>query len=273
MDNKNLQVLSYGGGWQTTGMLVLITQGKLPRPDRIIIADTGREKASTWRYLEQTAHPRMREIGLDIEIAPRSLAYVDIYAHNGDLLLPAFTAKGKLSAFCSTEWKARVVERYLHLSALGFTPDAIASMPHDEVKRQMKRRIDETWTNWIGFTYDERDRIKGHDGRWYPLVEMMLTKTDNRAILRAAGWPDPTSSACWMCANMSNEEWRGVRDNDPGDFAAACAIDDEIRENDLFNGGSGVWLHHSRVPLREANLEADDRKEPSRQCGLGMCFV
>jgi hypothetical protein len=266
-------ILNYGGGWQTTGILELIRQGKLPMPDRTIIADTGREKKTTWRYLESAARPRMAAIGLSIEIAPRNLAYVDIYGHNGDLLLPVYTKTGKMSAFCSTEWKARVVQRYLHLSALGFSPDAIAAMPHDEVKRQMRRPIDDTWTNWIGFTFDERERIKGHDGRWYPLVEMMITKEDNRALLQSAGWPNPSPSACWMCANMNNEEWRGVRENDPADFEEACLLDEEIRENDLFNGGSGVWLHHSRVPLREADLDASDRKEVARQCGLGMCFI
>lgn len=268
-----MQVLNYGGGWQTTALLVLICQGKLEKPDKIIIADTGREKSSTWRYLENEARPRMREIGLDIEIAPRSLAYVDLYGHNGDLLLPVYTAKGKLSAFCSSEWKAEVINRYLKLSTIGHSPDQIAAMPHDIVKREMKRRAAKDWTNWIGFAFDERNRVKDKTQKRFPLIELMLTKEDNRNIVRNSGWSLPTPSACWMCANMSNEEWRGVRDNDPADFEQACLIDEEIRENDIFNGGSGVWLHHSRVPLREADLEAEDRKEPSRQCGLGLCFI
>ena len=242
-----MNVLNYGGGWQTTGMLVLIEQGKLPRPDRIVIADTGREKKSTWRYLEATARPQMRAIGLDIEIAPRSLARVDLYSHKGDLLLPVYTKTGKLPAFCSNEWKQRVVSRYL-----GHPKGAV---------------------NWIGFTFDERTRIKDPTGRWFPLVEMMLTKTDIRQIIRDAGWPDPTSSACWMCANMGNAEWRDVRDSDPLDFEAACQLDEEIREQDIFNGGTGVWLHHSRIPLREADLDAEDRKGPARQCGLGLCMI
>src|ERR1051325_11218348 len=108
-----MNILNYGGGWQTTGILVLIAQGKLPRPDRIVIADTGREKQSTWDYLETTARPHMREIGLEIEIAPRSLAYVDIYSHQGTIFLPVYTATGKMTAFCSTEWKARVIDRYI----------------------------------------------------------------------------------------------------------------------------------------------------------------
>lgn len=240
-------ILNYGGGWQTTGLLVLIEQGTLPRPDRIVIADTGREKQSTWDYLESNARPRMAAIGLDIEIAPRSLAKVDIYGHNGDLLLPAYTKTGKLPAFCSNEWKQRVVARYL-----GHPKDAV---------------------HWIGFTYDERQRIKTTDGKIFPLVEMMLTKADIRQIIRAAGWPDPSSSACWMCANLDNAEWRAVRDNEPENFERACLLDEEIREQDLFSGGTGVWLHHSRVALRDADLEAADRKGPARQCGLGMCMI
>jgi hypothetical protein len=242
-----LQILNYGGGWQTTGMLVLIEQGKLPRPDRIIIADTGREKGSTWEYLERTARPRMQAIGLDIEVAPRALAKVDIYSHQGDLLLPAYTLTGKLPAFCSNEWKQRVVARYL-----GHPKDV---------------------RHWIGFTFDERKRIKDPTARWFPLVEMMLTKADIRAIVRAAGWPDPTSSACYMCANLDNAEWCEIRDNRPDEFELACVLDEEIREEDLFKGGTGVWLHHSRVPLREADLAVEDRKGPARQCGLGMCFI
>ena len=36
-------------------------------------------------------------LGLTVEIAPHSLATVDIYAKNDDLLLPAFTESGKLA--------------------------------------------------------------------------------------------------------------------------------------------------------------------------------
>lgn len=269
-----MDVLNYGGGWQTTGLLALIEQGKLPRPDVIAIANTGREKRSTWRYLENTARPRMQAIGLDIVIAPRSLAYVDIYAHNGDLLLPVWTKTGKMSAFCSNEWKQRVINRYLKLLALGYTHEQIEKLTTDEVQAAMQRKADEPeYNHWIGFTYDERDRIKSRENKSFPLVEMMLTKADIRTIIRAAGWPDPNSSACWMCANLDNAEWRWVRDNTPDDFERACQLDEEIRENDIFNGGTGVWLHHSRKPLRDADLEAEDRKGPARQCGLGLCMI
>src|SRR5205823_5953839 len=44
-------VLAYGGGTQTVGMCLLVGTGSLPRPDRIVMADTGREVRSTFAYL------------------------------------------------------------------------------------------------------------------------------------------------------------------------------------------------------------------------------
>lgn len=249
-------VMNYGGGRQTVAMLVLIQRGIIPKPDRIVIADTGRENPSTWDYRDEVAEPMAQSMGLTIEIAPRSLAYVDLYAHNGDLLLPVYTATGKMSAFCSTEWKVRVVRRFL------------------------KERGINTATAWIGYALDERDRYKptkeDTSGPWYrafPLLDLNLTKRDCIQVIKDAGLPLPPPSACWMCPNKPNEEWRYLRDNYPAAFAQACQLDDEVREEDIAQGHAGVWLHASRVPLRDADLDIDDRKEGGRQCGLGMCFV
>jgi hypothetical protein len=85
--------------------------------------------------------------------------------------------------------------------------------------------------------------------------------------------PAPPPSACWMCPNKPNEEWRYLRDNYPAAFDQACVLDEEVRAEDQAQGHAGVWLHHSRIPLRAADIDSDDRKEAGRQCGLGMCFV
>lgn len=244
-----IQVLNYGGGRQTVALCVLIDQGKIARPDRIIIADTSRENSSTWEYLDEVTRPMLARLGIQVEIAPRSLAYVDLYSHQGTLLMPVYTATGKLSAYCSAEWKARVVTRYLRTQAI---------TEH---------------INWIGFAFDERKRIKNTDGLRFPLVEAMLTKADCRQIITDARLPMPPPSACWCCPNKGNEEWRNLRDNYPDDFERACQLDEELREEDIANGSTGVWLHHSRVALRVADLDSQDVAEPSRQCGLGLCMV
>jgi len=241
-----MNILSYGGGRQTAALCELIRQGRYPRPDRIVIADTGREKQSTWDYLEEVMQPRLTAIGLPIEIAPRSLAYVDLYAHNGDLLVPVYTKTGKLPAFCSNEWKQRVVQRH----------------------------VKEPYTAWIGFAFDERKRVKSETNRVYPLIDLMLSKADCLRVLEDAGMPVPPPSSCWMCPNMRDAEWLQIQRDYPADFQRAIDLDVELRTEDIDSGGSGVWLHHSRKPLSEVVFDtSDDSRHAARQCALGMCFV
>ena len=98
------QILSYGGGWQTVAMIVLVLRGILPRPDHIVIADTSREKSSTWDYLEDMVQPALERAGLRVAIASHDLATVDLYSGNGDLLIPVYTETGKLPTFCSSDF-------------------------------------------------------------------------------------------------------------------------------------------------------------------------
>lgn len=246
-------VLNYGGGRQTVAICLLIAKGILPKPDRIVMADTGRENPTTFDYLDKYVQPLLGQHGLAVEIAPRSLARVDLHGNNGDLLLPVFTKTGKLPAFCSGEWKRDVVERYLRRQ--GITGG----------------------TNWLGFAFDERKRWsramgkeRHHHRVVCPLVEAMLTTADCLFIIKDYGWPEPHISSCWMCPHKKNKEWAYIKANHPELFAEACRMDAELREEDE---QGGVWLHHSRVPLAEADLSYDEPAETVRQCSLGTCFI
>ena len=241
------EILSYGGGTQTAAMCVLVAQGQLPRPNYVIAADTGREVPSTWEYADAYIRPLLAAVGLDLHIAPHTLATVDLYSGNGDVLLPGYTSTGKLPTYCSNEWKQRVVHRYAR-QVLGCGTDI---------------------TNWIGFSLDEMNRIKGDEGRRYPLIELMLTKADCEHVITAAGYPLPRKSRCWMCPHQHNAEWREVR-ADADLWRQAVELDTELREND---DRGGVYLHPQRVPLELADIDADDRREPNRQCAFGLCFV
>lgn len=249
-----MDVFNYGGGRQTIALAILIKRGVLPRPDRVVCADTGREARSTWDYLEAHVRPLLAPLGLAVEIAPHALATVDLYGLNGDLLIPAYTATGKLPTFCSVEWKQRVVQRHLRASGVGPAT---------------------TVASWIGYAWDERRRIRGNHGegcwrRTFPLVDLGLTKADCQVIIADEGLPLPPSSSCAMCPHRSNAEWRHVRDNLPDQWREALDLDEAIREDDARHA---VYLHQSRVPLRQADLDAQDRQEPNRQCSLGLCMV
>lgn len=244
-------ILSYGGGRQTVAICALILQDRLPRPDRIVMADTGRENPMTWNYLRDVTGPAMAAIGMAIEVSSCDLRTVDLYANNGDLLMPVFTNSGKLRPFCSAKWKAEAMDRYLR-----------------------KRYGINAGAKWIGFSADEKRRLKDDQtrGNWtfrYPLVELGITSDGCREIIESHGWPQPHRSSCWMCPNKNDDEWAYIRDHYPELWAEACEIDQECREND---DRGGVWLHRARVPLAEA-LDRDAKTESDPRCETGMCFV
>lgn len=244
------EILSYGGGMQTIAMCVLVAQGKLPNPDYVIAADTGREMPTTWQYAREYAAPLLASVGLDLHIASHDLATVDLYGKNGDLLMPVFTETGKLPTYCSNEWKQRVVQRY--------------------ARKWLK--IEGDMVNWIGFSLDERRRVKGEQGRRYPLLDLMLTREDCVRIVEGAGLPLPHKSRCFMCPHQTPDEWLEVYD-DPALWADAVAVDNEVREAD---DRGGVFLHESRKPLElltREDIAQMRQREPSRQCGLGLCYV
>jgi hypothetical protein len=262
-ESQFADVLSYGGGRQTVAICVLVAQGKLPRPERIVCADTGREAQSTWDYLDAQVAPLLSTVGLTVEIASHDLATVDLYSGNGDLLIPAYTKDGKLPTFCSTEWKRRPVRRWLRTN--GYGPAKPVSL-------------------WLGISVDEVGRAKPSPTSWithrYPLLmDVALNKRECVALVKAAGLPEPPRSSCWMCPHRADAEWLALS---PVDRVKANALDAEIRSRDITNGNGGIWLHKSRKPLAELS-DAELTKptevlplfgEPGQEeCESGYCFI
>lgn len=227
---------SYGGGVQTIAILVLIAQGRLPKPALAVMADTGRERSSTWRYLEQHALPLMTDLGIEFHRVSHDLAEVDLYSNKGEELMPLFTRTGKLRTWCSNEWKKRVVRR--HLRSLGYGPKNPA-------------------VEWLGISLDEIHRMKHSDVDWiqthWPLCfDVPLRRVECEKLIEDYGLPIPSKSACWMCPHLQDEQWMEMREQDPADFERAVALDEELRQA---NVQGGVWLHSSRIPLVDVEFK------------------
>ena len=252
---------SYGGGTQSIAIAVLVAQGKLPTPEVVAIVDTGREASETWEYTDQWVRPLLRTVGVEIHVVPHSLATVDLYGgtDNQTLLIPAFAKDGALTTFCSGKWKADPMGRFLR--SLGYGPSKPVR-------------------TWIGISVDEIGRAKPSRTDWqelyHPLIWDMRFRRDHcRELIEQAGLPTPPKSSCWMCPYRRNSQWRRLRDHYPADFEKACLLDEAIRAND---SRGGLWVHESRTPLREADLEDHDPPLSSlfgevAGCDSGMCWV
>ena len=242
-------VWSYGGGTQSAAIAVLILKGELPRPDMIVMADTSREVAETWQYLDNVVRPA----GFNIEIAHHLLSTVDLQGMNGDLLIPAFTRRngrvGKMPTFCSNEWKARVIQRYLRNSGVN------------------------DCDIWLGMSTDEMERMKASGLNWYhhvyPLIEMRPTSRHQCvSIVEGYGWPTPPKSRCWMCPNMSPRAWKGLKQKYPGDFMKAQMLENELREHD-----PDVYLHELGIPLNQAVEQSERQSDMFDGCDSGYCWT
>lgn len=264
IQNKPI-VWNYGGGKQSVALGVLIVAGKLPVPERAVIADTGREASSTWRYLNTYMQPLLDRVGLTVEIVPHSYALHDLYDPKGKPLMPMFTAngEGQLRTFCSGEWKRDAVLRWLREAERGYGPENPV-------------------IQWIGYSRDEIGRCKPSRRKWadvqWPLIMgygLTLSRADCVRIILEAGLPEPRKSRCKMCPFTTNQEWAEQKESDPSDHQYAIQIDRDIRSRDK---QGGLFLHRSGVPLEAADLTVPDAPEHplfgrGEGCDSSGCFT
>ncbi len=74
---------------------------------------------------------------------------------------------------------------------------------------------------------------------------------------------------------MNNEEWAEQKRDYPADHLYAIKLEHEVREQDK---RGGLFLHHSGVPLEEADLSVPDPPEhplfgTGETCSSGVCWT
>lgn len=256
-DSDRTQIFSSGGGVQSAAITALIVRGDIPKPDLAIIVDTEREKSTTWEYLNNVTMPALKAVGVEINRVKKSeYATWDLFFSGGQVAIPAFTTKGssvgKLSTYCSANWKTRVIQRWA-------------------TKQGVKKA-----QNWIGFSVDEINRaarqIKNKPGKWgvrFPLLEVGMNRIDCLSLVKEMDWPTPPRSSCWMCPNMHMREWREVQEGP--DWEKVVSFEEEIRIKD-----KDIWLTDQCVPISQADFSEQNESmwgDSGAECESGMCFV
>jgi hypothetical protein len=267
-DRKPLvQVFSSGGGTQSCAISALIIQGRLPKPDICVIADTGYENNRTWEYQDAIIVPALAKCGVEVFrvlasdwAAPWGNPAANRgFATSGQPMIPAYTDQSgmcvsKLSTYCSNAWKQEVVDRWLS-KACGVTRSQCVK--------------------WIGFSRDEVKRVfrmaKGEEYLKglirFPLIQdVPTTRQEAIKIVEDMGWPTPPRSRCWMCPNQNDHEWREIK-ADPDMWDNATRFEDEFRLRDPH-----AYCHKSGKPLREVDFREEDDLFAGK-CESGGCFL
>lgn len=257
VEGAKLRVLSLGAGVQSTTLALMAAHGEIgPMPDFAIFADTGDEGARTMETVDWLAggnvlpFPIVRVAGpgrLSDAVLERASSRAQSFQP-----VPFYTARGIGKRECTSHYKIEPINRELR-RRLGYRPRQRVPVGSVEV--------------WIGFSADEMVRITPAMEPWIvnraPLCEPverggagMLTRAGCIAWLKRHGYPVPPNSACVFCPFMADRDRRVQRDEDPSEFANACAIDAALRAP----GRRPEFVHPSRKPLAQVDLSTAEER-------------
>lgn len=255
-DKKHIHVLSYGGGTQSTALLIKALKGEVSGviPDYIIMSDTGNEPQYVDDQVARVNEYIKKEFNREIIITSGGNIYDDLLnaTETGERVagLPYHTiddsgSTGMGARHCTGDYKIAPVRKKVR-ELLGYAP---------------KKRVKEVVHMWKGISTDEIQRVKPIADKWieaeHPLVwELSMDRSACVAYVERELGFTPFSSACIICPFHSNSAWLEIKRNDPEGFQKAVELDGKLRSGKL-KFKSKVYLHKSRAPLGEVDIGED----------------
>ena len=249
--------LSFGAGVQTTALLVLIAEGKWPRPDAIVFADTGNEHEETYAYMADVSGPFARQHGLEIVVlgpdwrTGHYRADLETYCQEHRML------PGTWVRWCTDRYKVKPILRYL--------------------KRVMGATAESPVESWIGISMDEAKRsvpsTADYQIKRYPLIETGLSREDCEAVIRSAGLAVPPKSGCWFCPFQKQSRWHQLKREQPDLFVRALSMEGNARGRDGGKKYLPMFGSLERIAAQDSLPGFDEAIEAEAGCVTGACFV
>lgn len=268
-------VISYGGGVQSTAMIVLAAHGELHGGpyDAALMANVGddSEHPATLDYVRNIALPWAESIGFPVHILDRVKRDGSTETLYGRLVKPGSRslpipirmdngAPGTRS--CTHDFKIQVVGKWL---------------------RQHGASKDEPARVAIGISTDEIQRLhnkkaKPYEQPYYPLIEMGMSRMDCMNRIQAEGLPIPPKSACYFCPFHRPAAWAEMRRDQPELFGKAADLEDLLNSRRDELGKDHVYLTRFARPIRDAIAPAQDmlpifNSPDTDSCDDGYCWT
>ncbi|WP_018588573.1 hypothetical protein [Salinispora arenicola] len=264
--------LSLGAGVQSSTLLLLAAQGRIPRFDGAIFADTRWEPSTVYQHLNRLTGIADRA---GIEVVRVSTG--DIRADALDpahrfASMPLFTLgpngeRGMARRQCTSEYKIKPIKAEVR-RRLGYPHPA--RIPAG-VQAEMA----------IGISLDEigraRDSDVGYMRNVHPLLDLGWRRTDCLRYLHQQGLEDTPKSSCVGCPYHDDGLWLALREHSPQEWADAVAFDHSIRNGsaranaDRHPLRGQFFLHRARVPLDEVVLRPRPQPTDMPGCGPWTC--
>lgn len=257
--SERVRLFSFGGGVQSTTVLVLAAQGKVNFKN-FVFANTGddSENPATIEYMKTVAIPYAEANGLRVLIRQHNKQTLlqNLMGNNRTIAIPVYLPSGAPGTRkCTSEWKIRVVARAAkELGATRKNPGVVG----------------------IGISTDEWDRAKdsriSHIIHEFPLLQLKISRTECGNIIRAAGLPVPPKSSCWFCPYKKLSEWRTMAKENPEQFDLAAKLEAKLEAKRGTLGKDSVYLTRTLKPLKEAILPDEQLNLFDSDCS-GYCWT
>lgn len=265
-----MRVISYGGGVQSTALLILAAQGELGTVDAALFANVGEdsEHPATLAYVREVAKVRSAVPVIELQRTgrdglPRTLWRELMRTSSRSISIPVRMAESGAPGRrrCTTDYKMAVIGRYL--KAHGASSETPASV-------------------LIGISWDEVERLSNRCANaWeqveYPLIDRRITREACKALIVKARWPIPGKSACFFCPFRRPSEFARMRRDEPALFTRAALLETTLNHRRAHLGKDPVYLTRFSQPLATAIATADPELDfgtgPGETCDAGYCWT
>ena len=292
-----IRSVSYGGGVQSTALLVLAAQGRIDFP-LFLMANVGEdsEHPATLAYVRNVARPYAEKHGIELVLLDRLRRDGSVETLWGRLMDPkACPCRGE-SADCTKcdgtgTYESRSLPIPVRMSngAPG-NRSCTADFKIKVIGKELRRRgasKDHPATIGIGISLDEIQRanarkVEPHERIVYPLVGigeetgLKMNRLDCERVIREAGLPVPPKSSCFFCPFHRPTAWADLARETPDLFEKSVELEDTLNERRRMLGKDEVFLTRFGIPLREAidtNQELLPLAGNDGACDSGWCFT
>jgi len=243
-------VLLYGGGTQSTGLLLMMLDGHIDgysRPDMAVFSDTMSEPGFVNDYIKAVSDYVLNKYDFVIDIVSRgNLEYDILHKMNKERVasLPLFVGNGgMIRRQCTNEYKIVPINKLIKSTF--------------DIKRK-KKDSTAVINRIFGISLDEIERTRVSGDWWadnkYPLVEARMYRhevidyiNNNHPEIK-----NPPRSSCYFCPFHSDNYWRALKENHRGEFDKAVVIDEALRDQDRLK--NKAYVHRSLKPLGDIDF-------------------
>nr|WP_237283376.1 phosphoadenosine phosphosulfate reductase [Streptomyces alfalfae] len=270
LNRHPMKVISYGGGVQSTALLVLAARKEIDFRT-FLFANVGddSEHPATLAYVREIAIPYAARAGIEVHELKRrrrdgtteTLMQRLNRPDTRSIPIPVRMANGAPGRRnCTADFKIKVVGRWLREH--GATADHPAAVG-------------------IGISLDEihranRRRSESHELIEYPLLDLGLRRDDCERIIAEAGLLVPPKSSCFFRPFRTVNAWRHQRRHEPELFAQSVRLEETINRRRAALGRDDVYLTRYGIPLAQAIPDGspwEDEAEGDGACDSGWCMT